>query len=157
MAPFIGNWKALLGFIWASFLTRHPQRLLYLRIFSDDNFKLISLIEIVERKILDNLDDAGYTEVLPCCPIECDLTLFQRCGFKYYLTPKWPSFWWVNSLWPSDVIWCHRIWPTLVQIITYLVGTNHFISQCRPIVNWTLWKRLQWNFNQNVKFSLKCI
>ena len=24
--------------------------------------------------------------------------------------------WWVNSWWPNDAIWCHRIWSTLVQV-----------------------------------------
>ena len=34
---------------------------------------------------------------------------------------------------------------------------SHYLNQWRNIVNWTLKKKLQWNFNQNSKFSFKKI
>ena len=36
-----------------------------------------------------------------------------------------------NSLWPSDAVWCHRTWPTLVQIMTCCLMTpSRYLKQC---------------------------
>ena len=34
---------------------------------------------------------------------------------------------------------------------------SHYLNQCSFIVNWTLWKKIQWNSNKNAKFSFKKI
>ena len=31
---------------------------------------------------------------------------------------------------------------------------SHYLNQCWVIVNWTLKKKLQWNFNRNIKFFI---
>ena len=31
---------------------------------------------------------------------------------------------------------------------------SHYLNQCWVIVNWTLWNKLQWNFNQNTKLFI---
>ena len=31
---------------------------------------------------------------------------------------------------------------------------SHYLNQCWVIVNWTLWNKVQWNFNQNTKLFI---
>ena len=38
-------------------------------------------------------------------------------------------------------------------LVTYLVP-SHYINQWQFIVNWTIWNKLQWNFNQNTKIFI---
>ena len=41
-----------------------------------------------------------------------------------------------NSLWPSDAIWLHRYYSTLVQAMAWCIQTpSHCLSQCWLIVN----------------------
>ena len=32
---------------------------------------------------------------------------------------------------------------------------SHYLNQCWVIVNWTLWNKVQWNFNQNTKLFIQ--
>ena len=42
----------------------------------------------------------------------------------------------VNSLWPSDAIWCHRTWATLIQVMAWcLTAPSHYLNQCWLIIN----------------------
>ena len=57
----------------------------------------------------------------------------------------WPNFmmprgiiWvqWVNTLWPSEAIWCHRTWSTLVQVIVCrLTVPRHYLDQSWLIIS----------------------
>ena len=44
----------------------------------------------------------------------------------------WNLFWFdVNSLWPSDTIWHHGTWSTLVQVMACcLMAPSHYLNQC---------------------------
>ena len=50
-------------------------------------------------------------------------------------------------------ITCSTYWGRLTHIcinnIAIIGSDNHYLIQCCNIVNWTLWNKLQWNFNQN--------
>ena len=45
----------------------------------------------------------------------------------------------VNSLWPSDTIWHHITWSTLVQVMSCcLMATSHYQNQCCGIQIWAM-------------------
>ena len=42
----------------------------------------------------------------------------------------------VNSFWPSDAIWLHKTWATLVQVMAYcLKAPSHYLDQYWLIIN----------------------
>ena len=42
----------------------------------------------------------------------------------------------INSLWPSDDIWHHGSWSTLVQVMAYcLMAPSHHLTQCWFIIS----------------------
>ena len=45
-------------------------------------------------------------------------------------------------------------YPRLIGSDNGLSPTRHDQNQCWVIVNWTLWNKLQWNFNQNTKLFI---
>ena len=46
----------------------------------------------------------------------------------------------LNSLWCGDAIWCHRSWPTLVQVmVCCLMPPSHYLNHCWPIISEVLW------------------
>ena len=74
----------------------------------------------------------------------------QRCIWKYCLwngghfvqgemsTSEESSS--VNSLGPSDTIWCWRAWSTLVQVMACcLMAPSHYLNQCWLIISKVLW------------------
>ena len=41
----------------------------------------------------------------------------------------------VDLLWPSDTIWCHATWSTLVKVMALcLMALSHYLNQCWPII-----------------------
>ena len=48
---------------------------------------------------------------------------------------------WVNSLWPSDVIWPQGSRSTLAQVMACcLMAPSHYLNQC-----WLIIRKLQWH------------
>ena len=46
----------------------------------------------------------------------------------------------INSLGPSDAIWCWRSWSTLVQVMACcLTAPSHYLNQCWLIISMVLW------------------
>ena len=65
-------------------------------------------------------------------------------------------FLWLNSLRLSDAYMRRQHRPSLVQIFGLLpVWPNHYLNQCEHVVNWTLVKKLQWNFDWNSSIFFK--
>ena len=62
-----------------------------------------------------------------------------------------------TSFWAGDIIWHHRPLSSLVQVMACCpTAPSHYLNQCWHTVNWTLWNKLRWNFNQNIMiFILK--
>ena len=47
----------------------------------------------------------------------------------------------INSLWPSDMIWWQRSGSTLVQVmVCCLTASSHYLNQCWLIVSEILWQ-----------------
>ena len=53
----------------------------------------------------------------------------------------------VNSLWPSDIIWCHKSTSTSVQVNVSPRAPSYYLNQCWLIVKWIL-------RNKSVKFPI---
>ena len=77
-------------------------------------------------------------------PIHNNPALVQVMAFCW--TGDKPGFWhiiwswWVNSLWPSDTIWWHRSWSTLVQVMACcLTAPSHYLNQYWLIISKVLW------------------
>ena len=50
------------------------------------------------------------------------------------------NYQWVNSLWLSQAIWCHRIWSTVVQVMACsLMAPSHDHNLCWLIITEILW------------------
>ena len=72
----------------------------------------------------------------------------------------WQIQWWVlhaeyeatllfffNSLWPSDVIWGHRYWSILAQVMACcLTAPSHYLNQCWLIISMHPWRLSKGNF-----------
>ena len=60
---------------------------------------------------------------------------------------------WVNSLWPSDLIYL-RSWSTLIQVMAYcLIAPSHYLNQC-----WLTIKEILWHpFHGNVYLNTQVI
>ena len=64
----------------------------------------------------------------------------QRCrwGSSKFRLLVWVYLWWsyrVNSLWPSDIIWCHRSGSTLTQVMACcLMAPSHYLKPCWSLV-----------------------
>ena len=55
-----------------------------------------------------------------------------------------------NSLWPSDAIWRHRSWSTLVQVMACrLTAPNHYLNQCCLIVSTDHWRLSEGNITRD--------
>ena len=87
---------------------------------------------------------------------------------SHYLKQCWPRSLppygvtrpqWVNTLWPSDDIWCHRTWSTLVKVMACcLITPSHYLTHWWLIVKWTPGNNIHWNYNQHLNFYWrKCI
>ena len=62
----------------------------------------------------------------------------------------------IKELGPNDSIGHHRPGPTLIQVMAcFLTEPCHYLNQGWLIVNWIFRNTLQWNFNQNKRFSFK--
>ena len=49
----------------------------------------------------------------------------------------------INSFWPNDATWRHKIWSGLFKVmVCRLLG--HYLKQCWFIVNWTLRNKLRY-------------
>ena len=52
----------------------------------------------------------------------------------------------INSLGPSDSIWCWRSWSTLVQVMACcLTAPSHYLNQC-----WLLISKVLWHSSENI-------
>ena len=59
----------------------------------------------------------------------------------------------VNSLWPCDIISCHRSCSTLVQVMTYhLFGAKPLSEPMWTYCQFDPWNKLQWNLQWNSNF-----
>ena len=84
---------------------------------------------------------ANFQLSLACCRItylksDKKLTLVDEilsfCIFMLFV-----QFRGLNSLWPSDAIWWHRSWSTLVQVMACcLTAPSHYLNQCWLIVKY---------------------
>ena len=78
---------------------------------------------------------------------------------QFYSIPFYASCvtvtWLRKSSPPSATYMWQWIRSAMVQIwfVAYS-APSHYLKQCWIIVNWTLWKKLQWNFNQNTKLFI---
>ena len=60
-----------------------------------------------------------------------------------------------NSLWPSDAIWCHKTWSTLVQVVgCCLTAPNHYLNRCWLNPNEVLWPSPESNFTLSVQATV---
>ena len=61
----------------------------------------------------------------------------------------------LNSLWPSDIMWWHRCF-TLVQVMACcLTAPSHYHNLCWLLVNWTTGNKFQWNLNRHKRNFLQ--
>ena len=62
-----------------------------------------------------------------------DITTWWMAVSWMMINPRSDNVNHLNSLWPSGVIWHHRIWLTLVQVIWLVacVVPSHYLNQCR--------------------------
>ena len=74
----------------------------------------------------------------------------------------WKPEWLVDSLWPSDDIWCHWSLSTLIQEMAWcLMAPSHYLNQCWIIISEVLWHSPWDNFTgnaqdeMNVKITLR--
>ena len=64
--------------------------------------------------------------------------------------PPLPAKMWVNSLQPSDTIWCHRIWSALVRaMVCCLAAPSHTWNQSWLIICKVLWHSPRGNLVKN--------
>ena len=57
---------------------------------------------------------------------------------------------WVNSLWPSDVIWWQRSESTLARVMACcLTQQSHYLNQCWLIVSKVQWHSSEGNFTKD--------
>ena len=106
-----------------------------------------TLRDLTERRLSGYWDRALFftwtkSVVLPTGPlvtnssqiqIKIPYFTFKKLCLKMWakLCPFWLRVLWVNSLWPSDVIWCWRSKSTLVQLMTWcLAAPSHHLHQC---------------------------
>ena len=74
------------------------------------------------------------------CPTTTDTT-----SLSWSVSMQW---WWsyidglvlkghyINSLWPSDAIWCHNTLSILVQVMAWcLIAPSHYLNQCWLIMS----------------------
>ena len=69
----------------------------------------------------------------------------------------------INSLWPSDAIWCNRSGSTLVQVMACcLAAPSHYLNQCWLIINsvntssvhlGAIWQEALMNFIPDICFE----
>ena len=75
-------------------------------------------------------------------------------GNKLHFPGVW-LYWalsFVNSLVPSDTIWWHRSWSTLVQVMACcLKAPSHYLNQCWLIINRVTWQAPESNFTENAE------
>ena len=59
---------------------------------------------------------------------------------------------WINSMWPSDVLWHHRTWSTLVQVMTCcLTAPSHYLTQLWLTITDVFWHSPESNFTGNTQ------
>ena len=79
-------------------------------------------------------------------------------GYCWHYAPAWPQREYhciFNPLWPSDPIWHHSAWSTLVQVMAWcLTAPSHYLNQCWLIINEVLWQSPETNFQEMLKWSI---
>ena len=106
---------------------------------------------------LDFTDDQStLVQVMAWCGQATSHYLSQcwpRSLSPYGLTrPQWVNQMYFNSIWPSDAIWHHRAWSTLVQVMACcLTAPSHYLNQCWLIISEVLWHSFQGNFTGNAQ------
>ena len=61
----------------------------------------------------------------------------------------------LNSLWPSDAIWCQRSWSTLVQVMACcLTAPSHYLYQCWLDITEVLWQSSDNNFTASTQATI---
>ena len=69
---------------------------------------------------------------------------------RYVSRPQW-----VNSLGPSEAIWCWRSWSTLVQVMACcLSAPSHYLNQCWLIISKVLWHSSEDIIIQDLKIPI---
>ena len=57
---------------------------------------------------------------------------------------------WVNSLWPSGTIWCHKSGSTLAQVMACcLTAPSHYLNQCWLIISEVQWHSSKKHFRRD--------
>ena len=65
---------------------------------------------------------------------------YTKFQYVYIFPGKISTYKWFNPLWPNDVIWHHRIWSTLFQIMACcLMAPSHYLNQCWLIISDVFW------------------
>ena len=58
--------------------------------------------------------------------------------------------WWLNLLWPSDVIWWQGSRSTLTQVMACcLTAPSHYLNQCWLVISEVLWHSPDNTFTEN--------
>ena len=104
-----------------------------------DGWDISCKITIIWMSLYFTDDQSTLVQVLAWC----------HQATSHYLSQCWPRSMspngvtrpqWVNWLLPSDTIWHHRTWSTLVQVMACcLMAPSHYLNQCWLITNGSLW------------------
>ena len=61
----------------------------------------------------------------------------------------------INSLWPSDAIWRHTSWSTLVRVMACcLTAPSHYLDQCLLYITEVLWQPPESNFTASAQATI---
>ena len=78
-----------------------------------------------------------------CDNLQWTMAEILRCLCVKEVT-QWEA---ISSLWPSDAIWRHRTWSTLVQVMACcLMAPTHYLNQCWLIISEDPWHLPEGNF-----------
>ena len=78
---------------------------------------------------------------------------FENCTFK--ITATYPRVQWINTLWPSDVIWRQVPRSTLAQVMACcLTAPSHYLNQYWLMIREVLWHSPDSNFTENTWYLL---
>ena len=104
-----------------------------------------------------------YHKINPQVPktVEIDISNLERKS-KTLLTNLLLDLsvsWFLNSLWPSEAIWLHKTWSTLVQVMAcYLKASSHYLSKYWQTVHVVLWcHQSAFHLNYDNIFSLRWV
>ena len=92
-----------------------------------------------------NFTDSNFTV---CAQVTFLYNEFNSYTFKIPAT--FPRHHWVNSLWPSDIIWWQGFRSAMAQVMACcLRAPSHYLNQCWLMISEVLWHSPDSDFTEN--------